>query len=157
MAWSYPVPARKSWSIRDSFWRKYIPGTSRRYARGFHYAIDIDGVTGDRVNAIRDAVIVFKGVKAGLEALGKQVLLRYRRKDGTYVYARYCHLKSVTSKAVGTKVLKGSKIGELGNTGLGQPGTKGDHLHFELSTSKEWTRVSALENAFPALMEAKAA
>lgn len=155
-AWTYPVPAAKSRRLIDSFKRRIIPGSRppRPYSRGHHYATDIPWTEGSKVFLPRDAVIIARGVIKGLEALGNQVLVRWKRSDGQFRYLRLCHLKSIGLAVKVGKVLKrGSYVGRLGKTG--QAG--GPHVHTELSRSPRWSDVSALINPHGVLEEARKA
>lgn len=154
--WTYPVSAAKSRRLIDSFNRKIIPGSRppRPYRRGKHGAIDIPWTEGSKVILPRDAVVIARGVIKGLEALGNQVLLRWKRSDGKFRYLRLCHFKSIGLGVKVGKVLKrGAYLGRLGKSGQ----TKGPHVHLELSSSPRWSDVSALINPHELLEEARLA
>lgn len=152
--WFFPVVKAKSRQLVNSFGRIYIPGTTKKYVRGKHGGIDISWTRGSVVRMPRDAVIIFKGVMAGYEALGKQVLARYKRQDGSYRYIRQCHLDSISIYVRAGRVRKrGDTVGRLGSTGQ----TSGPHDHFELSRSSNWSNADALLNPHEPLEEARKA
>lgn len=150
--WQFPVAKAKSRTLVDSFNRVNIPGTTKPYVRGKHGGIDIPWLRGSAVRMPRDAVVIFKGVMKGYESLGKQVLVRYKTSAGNSYYIRQCHLDSISVYVRVGKVRKrGEFIGRLGQTGQ----VSGPHVHFELSTSSNWSNASALVNPHSRLEEAR--
>lgn len=85
-----------------------------------HEGIDIAAKIGTPVHAADGGKVVFAGTKSGY---GKLVIIDHGANVKTY----YAHnSKLLVSK--GTKVFKGQKIAEVGNTGR----STGPHLHFEV-------------------------
>ncbi|WZL73087.1 peptidoglycan DD-metalloendopeptidase family protein [Clostridiaceae bacterium 35-E11] len=85
-----------------------------------HEGIDIAARIGTPVHAADGGKVVFAGTRSGY---GKLVIVDHGANVKTY----YAHnSKLVVSK--GTKVFKGQKIAEVGNTGR----STGPHLHFEV-------------------------
>jgi len=137
----------------------YYPGAARRYRNGIHQGIDIsytkNGVKlpkGSPIYSICDGVVVkitdyqyFSHQRDYFQLLsicsyqkytddryldifrGKQVQVKY---DNLLVI--YCHLDNFNKKLkVGDRVLKGSLIGFMGNSGVEYIGSS-PHLHLEL-------------------------
>jgi murein DD-endopeptidase MepM/ murein hydrolase activator NlpD len=90
------------------------------HVRKFHTGIDIDGQTGDRVNAWKDGKVAFCRRRGGY---GKLVVIEHD--DGSESY--YAHLNGFNVKK-GQRVHAGDQIGQMGNTGK----STGSHLHFEI-------------------------
>jgi murein DD-endopeptidase MepM/ murein hydrolase activator NlpD len=107
----YPVKSR----ITSRFGWRISPITGQRH---FHAALDLSGGIGTTVRATSDGSVSAVGVNA---TFGKFIILSH---SGGY-QTMYAHL-SVISVKQGERVNQGSKIGEVGNTGL----TTGPHLHF---------------------------
>ena len=86
-----------------------------------HGGIDIKGKTGDAVVSTNDGTISQVGFEAG--GYGKYIEVDH----GNGLKTRYAHL-SAFNVSVGDNINKGTKIGEVGNTGH----STGPHLHYEL-------------------------
>jgi murein DD-endopeptidase MepM/ murein hydrolase activator NlpD len=86
--------------------------------RRFHAAVDLAAGIGTPVKAAMDGRVSALGYNA---TYGKFIILSH---DGAY-QTMYAHL-SVISAGQGDRVIQGSKIGEVGNTGY----STGPHLHF---------------------------
>lgn len=87
-----------------------------------HRGVDYAAPLGSDVLAAGDGVVIFKGVKG---SFGNVIILDH----GSEFQSLYAHLGSFNKGLiVGSKVYRGSVIGELGNSGI----TTGPHLHFEL-------------------------
>lgn len=84
-----------------------------------HQGIDIAAPVGTDVVAANGGTIAFAGTKSGY---GNVVDV-----EGGAYYTRYGHLSKFAVKK-GDAVLRGQKIGEVGNTGV----SSGPHLHFEV-------------------------
>jgi murein DD-endopeptidase MepM/ murein hydrolase activator NlpD len=108
-----------SWPIRSlitsSFGYRPDPFTG---VRRFHGAIDLYGTMGQRVNAAMDGRVVEKGYNVNY---GNYIILAH---DGGFQTC-YAHLSEIDVKD-GQSVGRGSKIGEVGNSGY----STGAHLHF---------------------------
>lgn len=89
-----------------------------------HPGIDIDGVTGDPVEAAANGTVVQAGAApAGYSGYGNIVMIDH----GGGIATLYAHLSRV-DVAVGQPVEQGQQIGAIGATGM----ATGDHLHFEV-------------------------
>ncbi len=88
--------------------------------RRFHYGIDLAGWEGMRVNSAMEGRIIDTGYNGNF---GNYVIIAH---SGGFQTA-YAHL-SVVSVSAGTAVVRGQKIGEVGNTGY----STGSHLHFSM-------------------------
>jgi murein DD-endopeptidase MepM/ murein hydrolase activator NlpD len=86
-----------------------------------HPAIDIASQSGTPVHAAADGVVL--SVREDNDRFGIHILLEH---DEGYT-SFYAHLGAATVKA-GESVMKGQKIGIIGQTGL----STGPHLHFEI-------------------------
>ncbi len=85
-----------------------------------HAGIDYDGNTGDAVIASRSGIVILAEYNGGY---GRTIVLQHNEGFTTL----YGHLSSY-SVSVGQAVEAGTKIGEIGSTGL----STGPHLHFEI-------------------------
>ncbi|TET23482.1 MAG: M23 family metallopeptidase [Candidatus Cloacimonadota bacterium] len=108
-----PVPGR----ILSGFGYRIGPFTGREE---FHQGVDIPAVTGTKIKAPADGVVVFVGRKGGY---GKVLIIDH----GNNYKTVYGHLRAF-DVAVGDRVKKGDYIGEVGNTGK----STGSHLHYEV-------------------------
>jgi murein DD-endopeptidase MepM/ murein hydrolase activator NlpD len=110
-----------------------------------HLGLDFEGgYEGVPISNICDGEIVFSGqVKEGWGLnLGNIVVMKYRyEEDGEIktAYMRYAHMENVTDLPAGTKIKKGTKIGEMGHSG-GWP-EENVHLHIDLWKEKAWDRI----------------
>jgi murein DD-endopeptidase MepM/ murein hydrolase activator NlpD len=115
------------------------PTTSRHISQYFHYghyAIDIDGNTGDPIWAAASGTVIFAGWKDN--GGGYQVWISH----GSNLYTTYNHMSSV-SVGRGQTVSRGQRVGRMGATG----NATGSHLHFEVWRGRVWdggTRVNPL-------------
>jgi murein DD-endopeptidase MepM/ murein hydrolase activator NlpD len=97
---------------------------SGRVSQGYsasHPALDISSRSGTPVYAIADGVVL--SVREDDDRFGIHILLEH----GEGYTSFYAHLGAATVK-VGESVMKGQKIGIVGQTGL----STGPHLHFEI-------------------------
>jgi len=121
-----PVRQPKTYSGGNFFW----PTASRHISQYFHYghyAIDIDGSTGDPIYAAAGGTVTFAGWKNN--GGGYQVWISH----GSSLYTTYNHMSSV-SVARGQHVGRGQRVGRMGATGL----ATGSHLHFEVWRGPIW-------------------
>lgn len=91
-----------------------------------HQGIDIDGRTGDRVNAAGSGRVVTAGWKGGY---GNTIEIEHANGLRTL----YAHLSEMIVK-VGDEVARGQNIGAVGSTG----NSTGPHLHFGVRRNGQW-------------------
>jgi murein DD-endopeptidase MepM/ murein hydrolase activator NlpD len=106
------------------------PTTSHHISQYFHYghwAIDIDGNTGDPIWAAAAGTVTFAGWKNN--GGGYQVWISH----GSGLYTTYNHMSSL-SVARGQTVARGQRVGRMGATG----NATGSHLHFEVWRGPIW-------------------
>jgi murein DD-endopeptidase MepM/ murein hydrolase activator NlpD len=115
------------------------PTSSHHISQYFHYghyAIDIDGSTGDPIWAAGSGTVIFAGWKNN--GGGYQVWISH----GSNLYTTYNHMSSV-AVGRGQSVGRGQRIGRMGSSGY----ATGSHLHFEVWKGPVWnggTRVNPL-------------
>jgi murein DD-endopeptidase MepM/ murein hydrolase activator NlpD len=130
-----PVKAPRTYNGGAFLW----PTTSHHISQYFHYghyAIDIDGSTGDPIWAAGAGTVTYAGWKNN--GGGYQVWISH----GSGLYTTYNHMSSV-SVARGQHVARGQRVGRMGATG----NATGSHLHFEVWRGPIWnggTRVNPL-------------
>ena len=120
------APAPSHYSGGRMLW----PTTSHHISQYFHYghwAIDIDGNTGDPIFAAASGTVIFAGWKNN--GGGYQVWIAH----GSNVYTTYNHMSSV-SVGRGQTVGRGQRVGRMGATGF----ATGSHLHFEVWRGPVW-------------------
>lgn len=103
----------------------------------FHYGIDIGGLTagtpGDKIMAAQSGIVSQAYYHSAVGGYGWVVYINH---TGSYkinssdVQTRYAHLRSL-SVAPNNFVSRGTKVGEMGNSGNAGTGSYGVHLHFE--------------------------
>jgi murein DD-endopeptidase MepM/ murein hydrolase activator NlpD len=106
------------------------PTTSHHISQYFHYghyAIDIDGSTGDPIWAAASGTVIFAGWKNN--GGGYQVWISH----GSNLYTTYNHMSSV-AVGRGQSVGRGQRVGRMGSTG----NATGSHLHFEVWKGPVW-------------------
>jgi murein DD-endopeptidase MepM/ murein hydrolase activator NlpD len=72
--------------------------------------------------------------------LGNTVIVRHKLTDGSFIYTQYSHLASIEAGLrEGMCVSAGTKIGEMGSSGKGDPTYWGmtPHLHWEFKTAAQ--------------------
>ncbi len=115
------------------------PTSSHHISQYFHYghyAIDIDGSTGDPIWAAASGTVIFAGWKNN--GGGYQVWISH----GSNLYTTYNHMSSV-AVGRGQSVGRGQRVGRMGSSGY----ATGSHLHFEVWKGPVWnggTRVNPL-------------
>jgi murein DD-endopeptidase MepM/ murein hydrolase activator NlpD len=142
---SSPAPRSSGSSPRVSAPRTYNggrfawPTSSHHISQYFHYghyAIDIDGSTGDPIWAAASGTVIFAGWKNN--GGGYQVWISH----GSGLYTTYNHMSSV-GVGRGQSVGRGQRVGRMGSSGY----ATGSHLHFEVWRGPIWnggTRVNPL-------------
>jgi murein DD-endopeptidase MepM/ murein hydrolase activator NlpD len=106
----------RGWVTSD-FGHRLDPFTAERI---MHRGLDIATSHGAVVQAPSDGTVIFAGMESGY---GKVLVLDH----GNGVKTRYAHLSAIEVK-VGDRVIRGEKIGAVGNTGR----STGPHLHYEV-------------------------
>ncbi|MBL4807665.1 MAG: peptidoglycan DD-metalloendopeptidase family protein [Rhodobacteraceae bacterium] len=101
--------------------------TAFRFTSGFgprggrmHKGVDLAGGRGDPIYTSGDGVVSFAGVQSGF---GNLVVVNHGNGYETY----YAHLNRIRT-TVGTRVARGDRIADMGNTGR----STGVHLHYEI-------------------------
>ncbi|MBC8535939.1 M23 family metallopeptidase [Feifania hominis] len=87
---------------------------------GFHSGVDLGAATGTTIKSAAAGTVIEVGTSA---VYGKYVIVEHSNKLKTF----YAHM-SKTSVKQGKKVKAGTKLGEVGSTGV----STGPHLHFEI-------------------------
>jgi murein DD-endopeptidase MepM/ murein hydrolase activator NlpD len=108
-----PVPGMISYGFQ---WRR-DPFTGRR---DFHHGLDLVAMIGTPVVAPADGIVIRARRESGY---GNAVYISH----GNGLTTRYGHLRDYTVRP-GQKVLRGERIGHVGNTGR----SLGYHLHYEV-------------------------
>jgi len=113
----YPVNP-KTVTITSPFGARFHPV---RQAIIFHEGIDLAGPAGQPVYATGDGVV--ESTQINFSGYGNVIVIDH----GFGYKTRYAHLKEIKVTA-GQVVIRGDKIGTLGNSGL----STGPHLHYEV-------------------------
>lgn len=115
-----PVPSPSSAALAWPLHGRITSGFGPRGKRSYHAGIDIDGVSGESIEAAADGVVV----EAGRDGdYGLTILVDH----GAGLVTRYAHASRLLVKR-GDEVRRGEKIAEVGRTG----NAHGSHLHFEV-------------------------
>lgn len=112
---------------KNRFWLSSLFGARKKPNGqwGFHHGIDMAAQRGTPAKASAAGIVEQAGYANGY---GNTVLISHDRVYKT----RYAHL-DVINVQVGQKVIKGQKIGAVGDTGFTRKvGKDASHLHFEL-------------------------
>lgn len=117
---------------------KYRPCKYVRVSQPYkvsHKGIDLAAPKGRTVVAVADGTVVCAGGKGHNWdwSYGNEVAINH----GGGNYTNYAHLSKILVK-VGDKVVAGTPIGEVGNTGR----SFGNHLHFECHVGRKWRRLN---------------
>jgi len=88
--------------------------------KAFHEGVDFMADSGTAIHAAGGGIVVYADTYAGY---GNMIEIDH----GNGLISRYAHASKIQAK-VGDVVMKGQKIGEVGNTGR----STGPHLHFEV-------------------------
>jgi murein DD-endopeptidase MepM/ murein hydrolase activator NlpD len=115
---STPAPRGWRWPLLGPITQRFGESLTRY---GYHYGIDIDGETGDRIRAARRGRVVVAGRYD--QCGGLEVHIDH----GAGLSSWYRHLSRV-DVAKGTLVEAGTVIGRVGDTGC----SFGSHLHFAI-------------------------
>ncbi len=123
--------------VKSAF--RYTSPFGRRWGRA-HEGIDMAGPVGTPIYSTGDGVVIFAGWQSGYGNL-----IKIQHELGTET--RYGHLSKIRVK-VGQKVSRGSKIGDMGNTGR----STGSHLHYEVRVNgravNPMSFIKAAQNVF---------
>jgi len=109
-------PVTTGWYSSNYGWR-IDPFTGQK---AFHEGVDFMADSGTAIHAAGGGIVVYADTYAGY---GNMIEIDH----GNGLISRYAHASKVLAK-VGDVVMKGQKIGEVGNTGR----STGPHLHFEV-------------------------
>lgn len=121
-SWQWPV---SNYQVCGNNWAEYYP--KKTDGRNYHLGVDIDSSTKDEtIYAAADGVVASVGTSS---ANGNSVVIKHNI-GGKTVYSFYGHLNSYCVSK-GATVVKGQKIGMIGNTGTS---SRGAHLHFAITT-----------------------
>lgn len=110
------LPVEGGWYSSNYGWR-IDPFTGQK---AFHEGVDFMADPGTAIHAAGGGIVVYADTYAGY---GNMIEIDH----GNGLISRYAHASKVLAK-VGDVVMKGQKIGEVGNTGR----STGSHLHFEV-------------------------
>ena len=108
--------------------------------RKHHNGIDFAGSMGTPVHAIANGTVTYAGASRlkfpNGEPAGGGYLVQIRHKiDGVWITSTYMHMqKGSIAVKKGQKVVEGTIVGKLGNTGA----STGPHLHFEIQNGKTY-------------------
>ncbi len=123
--------------VKSAF--RYTSPFGRRWGRA-HEGIDMAGPVGTPIFSTGDGVVIFAGWQSGYGNL-----IKIQHELGTET--RYGHLSKIRVK-VGQKVSRGSRIGDMGNTGR----STGSHLHYEVRVNgravNPMSFIKAAQNVF---------
>ncbi|MGE4169032.1 MAG: M23 family metallopeptidase [Candidatus Babeliales bacterium] len=128
---AHVVPKSFCWPVeRSSFWLSSLFGPRKKEngRAGFHFGIDMAARRGTPVKAVALGSVIEAQANNGY---GNTVLIKHA--DDIY-QTRYAHLDKIFVRK-GQRVVKGQKIGSVGNTGFvrGRQGEENaHHLHFEV-------------------------
>lgn len=109
-------PVTTGWYSSNYGWR-IDPFTGQK---AFHEGVDFMADSGTPIHAAGGGIVVYADTYAGY---GNMLEIDH----GNGLISRYAHASKMLAK-VGDVVMKGQKIGEVGNTGR----STGPHLHFEV-------------------------
>lgn len=109
-------PVTTGWYSSNYGWR-IDPFTGQK---AFHEGVDFMADSGTPIHAAGGGIVVYADSYAGY---GNMIEIDH----GNGLISRYAHSSKILAK-VGDVVMKGQKIGEVGNTGR----STGPHLHFEV-------------------------
>lgn len=117
----WPLNKKEFWIVSRFGLRRFSNGKTN-----FHYGVDLASPKGTTVKSVADGVVKEAYYSTGKTGYGNNIIIAHNKKYKT----RYAHLNSIKVK-VGEKIVKGQKIGTVGNTGHVK-GKNGFHLHFEV-------------------------
>jgi murein DD-endopeptidase MepM/ murein hydrolase activator NlpD len=155
----FPVRAALNETIRDSFGRRFIPGTTRLYQRAKtgcvhdgihndpgHCACDLaKGMAGKQVVSVWDGTVRLKSFGSAFG--GHQITIV---RSGTTQGVFYAHLdRFYKGIHEGQKVSAGHVLGYVGNEGQ----TSGAHLHFEVRL--DWRNWCTARSPYRRLIQAQ--
>ncbi len=137
---SYRIAVEKmplAMPVQSAF--RYTSPFGRRWGR-MHEGIDMAAPVGTPVYATAEGKVIFAGWQRGYGNL-----IKIQHELGTET--RYGHLSKIRVK-VGQKVSRGSRIGDMGNTGR----STGSHLHYEVRVNgravNPMSFIKAAQNVF---------
>lgn len=140
-----------SWPVGDITRRKLEPWWSavnygEKYRAGeYHtgYDLNLSGYqdSGAPVYAAADGILRFAGRidAAWLSA----VVIEHALEDGRLFWTRYAHINPLPALVVGSRIPRGTQIGNIADYGI--EGPVGDHLHFDAA----WIDLGARPGDWP--------
>ena len=96
---------------------------------GSHYGVDLASSKGTPLYAIADGKVFFAGQQAGY---GNVVKIQFIYKGKMY-FSTYGHMDQIWQP-----LMKGQKIGMIGNSGTTMGWLGGNHVHFEINKGDFW-------------------
>lgn len=94
----------------------------------YHPGVDFSAASGTTIPAATGGIVIYSGYNDG--GYGNTVVVESYNSSGGKFYTLYGHMNGNQMPTLGTPVVPGSTIGEVGRTGL----STGPHLHFEVLT-----------------------
>lgn len=120
---NYPLSSLPTASLHfGASWNGYIG----------HLGEDYPESIGTPVYAIANGIVFL--AKENTDGWGYAIIIEHNMPDGTKIYSQYAHLNGSPLVSSGI-VLRGEKIGEVGQTDGGTGIVTGPHLHFEIKTA----------------------
>lgn len=100
-----------------------------------HGGIDWSAPIGTPIRAAAEGIVVWSGLNHPVGdpnntkyGYGYTVIIKHTKENGDEFYTLYSHMDGMNMVKLGDVVLKGQKIGQVGNTGQ----SDGPHLHYEV-------------------------
>ena len=100
---------------------------------GSHYGVDLASSKGTPLYAIADGKVFFAGQQAGY---GNVVKIQFIYKGKMY-FSTYGHMDQILVQTW-QPLMKGQKIGMIGNSGTTMGWLGGNHVHFEINKGDFW-------------------
>jgi len=100
----------------------------------FHLGIDVADDRGTPIRAMADGVVVHVGWDPFMRGDDRAWTVVIRHGNGVRTFYAHLQKRVIYGAAEGDRVVKGQKIGRMGNTGM----STGVHLHFAVIEDHEW-------------------
>lgn len=122
----FPIPVENFIQVTSKFGLRNSHGV----VHSNHTGIDLCGSLGSKVISVKDGEVTHAGWQGGY---GNCVEIKHIDKQGKSFYTFYAHMRDNSLQVIkGQQVVTGQIIGTQGSTG----NSTGDHLHFEVRTSR---------------------